>query len=431
MMRFNNSTAIAMCCLAALFCRGGSLDPKTESLIDQLPQTAQIGFGYSAQFSGVQFLPVTNVYEVGTLVLGSQPPQRSEVLKSIVERGALAVFSLLRHLDDARETKIPPISGMMWMSFADEYDFNHRTRKASPSGVNRDTFPVSRPSSHIITVGDLCFVALGQIVNRSFNATRYQPSGGVVVSSPTYSKRLCTVVRADYRNLTQGRHRELLIQDFENPDSEQRLDGACVRLGFYYPEALEPLALKQLAVPTYDIFKINDFVRDALYREPSQQRRKVMFNEFIRSNGPAFSDGIELQLFEDLDSEEADEQHRVSPPLKEKYDARALLIQLYKFDTSVSSTDKPYVATWNSAELARFIRAIGDYRSFKVDRAIHDIFSKITDDDYLAVSCMNRLMGKGYDGEIRRFCQRRIPQSKYEADELRGVLSRANSKHFR
>jgi hypothetical protein len=378
-------------------------------------------------FSGSQFLPEAGSAEVHTLVLGSQAPTNSAILESLVRRGVAAVPSLLKHLDDARKTRISPVSGMMWMSFADEYDYNHRLRKEAPAGVNRQTFGEDGPRSHTITVGDLCFVALGQIVNRNFSATRYQPTGGLVVNSPTYSPRLCAVVRADFESLTEKRHRDLLVQDILAPDSEQRRNEACRRLAFYYPEALEPLVLKQLAVPTYDVFKINDFVRDELYPDKSPESRRAMFREFLRAHGQASSDGVLLQLFDDLDTQEADEQHRLSPPLKKKYDARALLVQLYEFTGTVSSTNKPYVTNWDSCDLARFIKTLGHYESRKIDAAVHDIFAKITDDDYLALACMDRLMGKGHDQEIRRYCERRIPQSKHEARELREAAAKIQS----
>src|SRR5258706_15608822 len=91
------------------------LDAETETLIDKLPQVSQIGYGYSAMFSGSQFLPDSDSSHVHTLVLGSQAPTNSPTLEMIVRRGILAVPSLLKHLDDGRETKIPPLSGMMWM----------------------------------------------------------------------------------------------------------------------------------------------------------------------------------------------------------------------------------------------------------------------------------------------------------------------------
>lgn len=404
------------------------LDAETETLINKLPQVSQIGYGYSAMFSGSQFLPDSDATQVQTLVLGSQAPTNSPALEMIVRRGILAVPSLLKHLDDGRETRIQPLSGMMWMSFADEYDFNRRVRKDIPIGVNRDDHDENHPSSHTVTVGDLCFVALGQIVNRNFNATRYQPTGGLVVNSPTYSKQLCSVVRADFEGLTEKKHRELLVQDFVMPDSEERRIGACRRIAFYYPDALEPLVLNQLAVPTYDVFRVEYFVRDELYREKSKEKRKAMFDEFLRINGQAFSDGVLLQLFGDLDLQEADEQKRLSPPLKQKYDARALLVQLYGFTDGVDATNRPYVTTWNEAAESRFIEALTHVKNPKIDEAVNGIFLKISDDDYLALACMKRLMDREYEQEIRHYCERRITKSKDFTNELQHILTQLDSE---
>ncbi len=65
-----------------------------------------------------------------------------------------------------------------------------------------DRFFVGR--KHTVTVGDLCWVALGQIVNRRFDAVRYQPTAIIIVSSPTLSPTLCKQVRADWANLTEA-----------------------------------------------------------------------------------------------------------------------------------------------------------------------------------------------------------------------------------
>src|SRR4029077_13786877 len=106
--------------------------------------------------------------------------------RKVIEKGVTAVPALLAHIDDARPTKLPAVNRMMWMSFANEYDYNWRLSRP-PAGVDRrganaglHAASVQRPDprQHVVTVGDLCFVALGQIVNRNFEAVRYQPTGG-------------------------------------------------------------------------------------------------------------------------------------------------------------------------------------------------------------------------------------------------------------
>jgi hypothetical protein len=114
--------------------------------------------------------------------------------------------------------------------------------------------------------------------------------------------------------------------------------------------------------------------------------------------------------------------------MREKYEARALLIQLYKFRDTVRSTNKPYVASWGAAEEARFIRSLV-YKSRKIDEAVSGILAKIANDDYLALACMDRLISQEYDEQIRNYCERRIPRSNDFADELRLMLNRINSRN--
>ena len=392
----------ALCLPVAIAQAAPQPDKELEALIDKLTEVSELGFGYSSTFSGSQFLPQRDSDEVGTLVLGRQAPARSAVLEKIVAKGAPAMPLLLKHLDDTRKTRIKPVRGMMWMSFADEYDFNRRTRKDWPKRVNRDTFGEKQPDSHQLTVGDLCFVVLGQVVNRRFNASRYQPTGGLVISSPTYSKKLCDVARQDFKDFTVEKHRKMLRKDFLLPDYEDRRIGAYRRLAFYYPAEVEQLVLKQLAVPTYDVFIIEEFVRHTLYREKRAAKRKELFTQFIGKHGPAFRDGKTLlQLFDDLDTQEADEEKRLSPPLKEKYDARALLVELFGYKPAVKSKDVPFVDTWPATQQARFLKALVHDKSKKIDTAVFAIFHKVEDDDYLAVGCMNRLVGRGYDEHLR------------------------------
>jgi hypothetical protein len=156
-MMFACNGAVILLAIAASALGDEAQTKRIDDLIARLADTSEIGYGYSAQFSGSQFLPYAGAEQVQTLVLGSQPPARSRILEAIVREGAPAVPSLLKHLDDRRLTKIRPIKAMFWMSFGNEYDFNRRTRKDAPLGVNLETQP--ERTTHTITVGDLCFVA--------------------------------------------------------------------------------------------------------------------------------------------------------------------------------------------------------------------------------------------------------------------------------
>ena len=149
-------------------------------------------------------------------------------------------------------------------------------------------------------------MALGQIVNRSFSATRYQPTGGLIINSPTYSERLRKVILKDWTGLSADKHKQLLIQDFQRSDGERRRTGAYLRLAFYYPETVESLVLAELAKPTFDVFKIEELCRDKLYKTADPTKRKQLYDQFILDHGDSDRVGVEAQLFSDLDTLEAD-----------------------------------------------------------------------------------------------------------------------------
>ncbi len=401
---------VAVLAVIALAAPLAKAEDNLESLVDQLAKIDEPGFGYSAYFSGTEFLPYRDTGEISTLVLGAAQHARSETLRRIVEKGTDSVPVLLKHLDDPRKIQLKPLSGMMWLSFPDEYDFNRRTKDRPPAGVNRGYAPLDKgaPDNHAITVGDLCFVALGQVVNRAFVASRYQPTGGLVINSPTYSKTLCKVTRDDWSKLTRQQHRQLLIDDFKTPDYEGRRIGAYLRLAFYYPDAVEPLVLTELAKPTFDALKIEALCREQLYKAKQPAQRRQIFEAFIKSEGPASAAGVQAQLFDDLEMLEASEEHRLSPALTAySTQPRELLIQLFGKPSTVKSADRPFVdESSEAAERARFIRALAHDPSQKIGDAVKAVYLKNRQDDYMASACLVSLASRGYGdfllGELRR-----------------------------
>jgi ankyrin repeat protein len=386
-------------------------DKDVAGLIDQLPRIAEGDVGYMPTMSGSGFLPL-RTSEMGTALLGQRPPASSETMRRLVAHGAAAIPNLVAHLDDKRETKITLEHefGIGGMFFDDEYDYNRRTAKAKPAGVNRHfgNSDERHPSKHAVTVGDLCFVALGQIVNRNFNAVRYQPTACIMVNSPTYSERLRKAILAEWGTVTPARHKELLVRDFQEPDHEGRRIGAAMRLGYYYPEELEPLVLEQLAQPLFDVFTVDRLVREKLYPAKDAQDRKALVDAFLATAGQQAKDGIREQLFDDLDSQEADEQGRLSPPLKDRYLARECLIELFGYPAGVKAEDKPLFVPNTDTSQARFIDAIVNFPSPRIDAAVCKVF-QATEEDYLARACARYLVGRGADDEIRRYVAKRLP----------------------
>jgi hypothetical protein len=410
--------------------------PDIEKLIDKLAEVSELGVGYSALTSGSEFLPLASSREVGALVIGAPDPQKSPALEQLVRHGAAAVPALLKHLDDPRKTRIPPVKGRMWTRFIDRHDYNRRTEKTPAANADEgtpekpasqcDPGPAEAPEqnppgkpmitlegeNHHLTVGDLCYVTLGQIVNRQFDASRYQPSAGLLVASPTRSKRLCESVRAVFKDFTREKHRQLLRSDFESPDHEDRRVGAYRRLAFYYPSEVDPLVLKQLAVPTHDVLAISDFLWEKLYRQKSMEKQRALFKQFVAKHGKPSSDGILIYLFRELTTQEAAEEGRLDWPSEEKRDPRSLLVLLYGYPRKVRSSDQPYPDTWDDGQRIRFVGALVHDKSQKVDAAVFELLRNCGGDAYgayLAEACLTRLKGRFSDEKLRPYVPKQKP----------------------
>jgi ankyrin repeat protein len=414
------------------------------ALIDQLTQVAESDIGYSSTITGSSFLPLDRQGHFQVGLLFQKPPAPSEAMREIVKQGAAAVPHLIAHLDDRRKTKIVVghiaslghDAGFGGIFYGNEFDYNERTTKTPPlarqEGDEEDgldqLFGRQATQSHTITVGDLCFVALGQIVNRHFNAVRYQPTAIIIISSPTNSPALIAAVKQEWGQLTPERHRVSLIADFLKPDSEGRRNGACKRLAYYYPDALEPLAVQFLVQPTYNFFDVQAFVHKTLYQTKDAQKRRELFEAYLAKKGRPAREGILGQLFKDLDTLEAHEQHRLFPPLTQfSTQPRELLIELYGYQKDVRSSQRlRYLDALAATDKARLIDEglIYDH-TIKIDRAVRDVLTATQQDDYLARACMKRLLGRGYDAEIEKYCRRRIPQLEGgDRKELEEMLER-------
>lgn len=244
----------------ALVAQEKPADP-VRALIERLVEVKQPYLGSQYAYAGGRaFLP----YSYATTDRALKDPD--DPLLALVKLGPKAVPALLEHLSDDRKTKsaMEHSGGFGFMSIGcdkgDEGKVEEEPKKMSLGGV-RYTF----------RVGDFCYAALGQIVNRDYDLAHYQPSNIHFVVSVPHTKQLIADVRKEWTGLTPEKHRALLVKDFET----ERSDGASVRLAYYYPELLEAHALQQLergnqkavAALRYDrSTKLDHAVRDVLLK---------------------------------------------------------------------------------------------------------------------------------------------------------------------
>jgi hypothetical protein len=184
------------------------------------------------------------------------PPPASPEMRELVRRGAEALPTLIRHLSDARPTGLVvgvrqvtaivsdpghpsqevSVNFYRWMQYAEEY-----TPRSGRDPFERAPILKPPPEGYRVKVGDICFVLVGQIVNRRLDAVRYQASAGYVVNSPVVTPQLASRVRRDWAGANARDLETSLLGDIRGDDVDESF-GAFERLRLYYPAAYNALS---------------------------------------------------------------------------------------------------------------------------------------------------------------------------------------------
>jgi hypothetical protein len=235
-------------------------------LIDDLTQidSHSPGINSSAIYEGFIAENTSGSFQVG--VLGVAPPKVPPQMRELVRRGPLALPELIKHLDDRRPTKLAVgnndssnssnqvgVDFFMFSYFSDEYDprlphwFNEEELKSVPQRMEKNF-----RGRYKVKVGDVCYVLIGQIVNRHLLAVRYQPSAGLVVNSPIEAPVLAEKIRNDWGNANAEILQMSLLADIHATNQPKRIsqaeyttrfiNPALERLRFYFPKTYNTLA---------------------------------------------------------------------------------------------------------------------------------------------------------------------------------------------
>lgn len=415
----------------------GSLMPRTndpaaraeiEALIDRLQEVAVDDPVDSPPLPGRGF-PRIDQWRPEVTILSHAPSAGSETLHELVRRGVAAVPYLIAHLNDGRRARVTlslKPGRVSRIRYFDDYDYNARVTESPVRRCDREE-EAQPPSSqsYTVTVGDLCYVILGEIVNRSFHPVRYGLGDDILVSSPVALRSLRGAVRREWGGLTRERHQAALMRDILEPDYEERRIYACLLLGYFYPEALESAIVRQLKQPRYDPFEVHTFICDRLYRASDAQERKALFDAFVAEYGEVGWQGCLRLLFNDLQDRELAAEGRTSGPRKVDYDARPCLVELYGYPKDVKAEDRPpYLKPLENSAQAEFIVTLRGFQSDKVDRALRELLHS-TEDNGLAQACVEHLVGRGADADIRRYVEPRLKGAAgRRREELLNLLER-------
>jgi hypothetical protein len=196
-----------------------------KGLIADLAKLDSPDFGLSATMSGDAFAPLPGQSRATTLLFTDHKLKQSETLKTLVALGPDSLPFLLDALDDQTPTKLvmkhQGAFGAMW--HAAEVPMNpvnpaeaiaYKAWAArTVGGTNDAKLPAAKTAggvgqrdleknsdAYTLKVGDVCFVAIGQIVGRSYQAVRYQPTACTVLNCPANDPTLCAEVREIWKS---------------------------------------------------------------------------------------------------------------------------------------------------------------------------------------------------------------------------------------
>jgi hypothetical protein len=246
------------------------LDAKKTALIKKcIADLAKIDspdYGLSPTLNGEAFLPLPGQRWSHAGLLTNHRLKSSAALRALVRMGPDSLPFLLGALGDRTPTKLrlDHEGGFGAMYLANELRGNPvNPLEARVLGLPRKRGERRREGAiqtYTVKVGDVCLVAIGQIVGRRYQAVRYQPTACIVVNSPTRDAELRKQVLAIWSSRDSARRLfDSLLLDYAtegkwkegesfNPwDVGSNLQvAAAMRLLYYFPKETAALIARRL-----------------------------------------------------------------------------------------------------------------------------------------------------------------------------------------
>jgi hypothetical protein len=205
--------------------------------IAALAEVKSPDFGLSPTLQGHAFAPVAGSQRVSVMVLTDHQIKPSHAVLELVKLGPRAIPFLLEALDDKRPTKLV----------------------LDPQAITRFGFPKDG-GPYTVKIGDVCYVALGQIVGEYNSVVTYIPSGNVMLSSPTEDPGIVRRLRMRWVSADPAKQLyEKLMKEYQtkpkfngtslddwSDDSDLQIEAA-MRLLYYFPRRSAPMIAERLS----------------------------------------------------------------------------------------------------------------------------------------------------------------------------------------
>lgn len=385
----------------------GSLS--TEDLITKLTEESNQGIGSHATAWASGFLAIDDEPRFNGGILGSAKPAMSPVMRELVRRGLTALPLLINHLADSRPTKLTVGDGFMGKWFADEYDArdSNSTKREGVNTKRRVDF-----EQYTLRLGDLCYVAVGQIVNRELNAVRYQPSLCLVVNSPVERPALAAAVKDDWINLSAKDHQLSLEQDAMIPHSGFVPGAGLKRLVFYYPAAGEVAMLKLLKRPFYHTRVTYNFFEKTLVGSKRSEWDRQM-SQFRAEYGETGSLGVLKWTLSALCVPES----QMTPKRQKSKEVVAQV--LAHFYPEVDPLKPPFINAVSITDQWSLLEDLAAIRSKVMDDAVLSILQRVA-----AQPPADDLNDRFYQTALAYTCAKRLNDPSGHGEQARASLDK-------
>ena len=252
------------------------------------------------------FRPLDETCESESVVTSSPFARSSLEFKRLIELGPDALPFLLESLDNKSPTafviKNPGFCAVAHVHHIGGNPVNRSESRRIERRHHDETTGDESTNSHVVTIGDICFVIIGQIVGRDYRIMNNLPQCYIEIASPTTSER----IRRQVREIWSSDHSsqkliDSLLLDLatEIVHSEMGYQGksswqcaAAQRLLYYFPQESAGLLADRLR--KFDVdrectarFSGGSFV-EATALSDHPQIKTVMREIFERATSPHF-----------------------------------------------------------------------------------------------------------------------------------------------
>lgn len=352
-------------------------DLEVEKLINTLQTVKALpGWGFYA-------------FDLATALNGGveETPEPTErPLKMLTRMGARALPQLLKHLSDARPTAMH-VKKTAWSKVRFGSFYSARVpANSEPEELQRsDPRSEELVDEYTVTVGDLCYELVGQIVNRRLEVlSPVVAMSHQTVNSPTHTPALAAACRKDWAGVTAEEHEASLLLDLKEWNNQELMVphiGAISRLVLYYPATGLANARRMFASPF-----VPGSLRDRLIHHGVSLHSTSDLRRFHEEAIQRYHFDAAVMVWGELNSDARRDQ---SP---EAQRAKVKIEQLFGGQKPIPDPRA------NGADWDRFTYLAQEFESFpnqELDAPAAECFSRIAREiepehrDYLEVMCVS------------------------------------------